>query len=147
MRIRRVEEDRKAFMDLLLLADEQEEMVADYLDRGEMFVLEDGEVLGECVVTDEEDGVLEIRNIAVYPEHQGKGFGEMLVGFLAERYRDRFSSLQAGTGDSPLTVPFYEACGFVRHHVEKNYFTEHYDHPIVEQDKVLKDRIVLRRDL
>ena len=106
MQLRRVEGDRRAYMELLILADEQEELVADYLDRGEMFVLEEGEVLGECVVTEEEGGILEIRNIAVFPEHQGKGCGKMLIEFLAERYRDRFSALQAGNGGQPADNPF-----------------------------------------
>ena len=40
--------------------------------------------------------------------------------------------MQVGTGDSPLTVPFYEKCGFVRSHNIPNFFTDNYDHPIYE---------------
>ena len=59
-------------MELLLLADEQESMIDRYLDRGEMFVLEDNGVKAVCVVTDEGDGVCELKNIAVTPAHNGK---------------------------------------------------------------------------
>lgn len=50
-------------------------------------------------------------------------------------------------GDSPLTVPFYEACGFVRHHRIENFFIDNYDHPIVEAGVLLKDMVYLRRSL
>ena len=108
MRIREVNENKKQFISLLLLADEQESMVDHYLEKGTMYVLEDGNVKAECVVTDEGNEILEIKNIAVDPENQGKGYGKTLIDFLAIKYTDEYSILQVGTGDSPLTVPFYE---------------------------------------
>ena len=48
-----VKENKKDYLPLLLLADEQEDMVDRYLDRGRMYVLDDGGVKCECVVTDE----------------------------------------------------------------------------------------------
>ena len=99
-------------MDLLFLADEQEEMIEEYLSRGTMYVLEDDGIKGECVVTDEGDGILEIKNIATIPEVHGKGYGRRLIDFVEREYSGRFSILQVGTGDSPLTIPFYEKCGF-----------------------------------
>ena len=147
MQIRVVPENKKAYLPLLLLADEQEDMIDRYLDRGTMYVLEDGGVRAECVVTEEETGILEIKNIAVDPSSQGKGYGKTLIRFLEETYRNRFSQLQVGTGDSPLTVPFYERCGFVRSHVIPDFFTDHYDHPIVEAGVLLRDMVYLRKPL
>ena len=69
MEIRKVNENKKQFLSLLLLADEQEDMVDRYLEKGTMYVLDDCGVKAECVVTDEGDGILEIKNIAVQPEH------------------------------------------------------------------------------
>lgn len=37
MEIRKVTKDKKQYLDLLLLADEQEDMVDKYLERGDMF--------------------------------------------------------------------------------------------------------------
>ena len=51
MKIREVDENKKQFISLLLLADEQENMVDRYLEKGTMYVLEDGDVKAECVVT------------------------------------------------------------------------------------------------
>ena len=134
-------------MDLLFLADEQEEMIEEYLSRGTMYVLEDDGIKGECVVTDEGDGILEIKNIATVPEVHGKGYGRRLIDFVEREYSGRFSILQVGTGDSPLTIPFYEKCGFTRHHVIKDFFLENYDHPIFEEGVQLTDMIYLRKNL
>lgn len=145
MKIFKVEQDKKQYLDLLLLADEQEDMIDRYLDCGEMYVLDDDGVKCECVVTDEGDGVLEIKNIATVPAFQGKGYARMLIDFLCETYRDRFPLIQVGTGDSPLTVPFYEKCGFVRSHIIKNFFTDNYDHPIFEAGVQLVDMVYLQK--
>ena len=44
MKIREVNENKKQFISLLLLADEQESMVDRYLEKGTMYVLEDNDV-------------------------------------------------------------------------------------------------------
>ena len=79
MEIRKVNENKKQFLSLLLLADEQEDMVDRYLEKGAMYVLDDRGVKAECVVTNEGDGILEIKNIAVMPEHQRAGYGRALI--------------------------------------------------------------------
>lgn len=145
MKIYEIKENKKRFSELLLLADEQEDMIDLYLEKGTMYVLEDNGVKAECVVTDEGSGFLEIKNIAVVPESQGKGYGKALIDFLVLTYTGRYSVLQVGTGDSPLTVPFYEKCGFARSHRIKNFFTDHYDHPIYECGVQLVDMIFLQR--
>ena len=105
MEIKRVETDKKRYLDLLLLADEQEDMVDRYLERGTMYVLEDGGVKAECVVTDEGDGILELKNIAVAPDFQGRGYGKAMVAFLVQTYTEQHTVLQVGTGDSSSTIP------------------------------------------
>ncbi len=79
-KILQVLENKKQYLTLLLLADEQEDMVDRYLDRGDMYVLTTGgEAVGICVVTDEGGGLCEIKNIAVSPSYQGKGYGRILA--------------------------------------------------------------------
>ena len=147
MEIIEIKENKKQFLPLLLLADEQESMIDRYIDRGMMYVLVDNGVKCECVVTDEGKGILEIKNIAVDPQNQGQGYGKALIDFLASKYADEYSILQVGTGDSPLTVPFYEKCGFVRSHNIPNFFTDNYDHPIYECGVQLIDMVYLQRCL
>lgn len=147
MNIREIKENKKQYLSLLLLADEQEDMIDRYIDRGTMYVLDDDGVKCECVVTDEGKGILEIKNIATKPQYQGKGYAKAMIDFICHKYKEDFSVLQVGTGDSPLTVPFYEKCGFVRSHTVRNFFTDNYDHPIYECGVLLTDMVYLRKNL
>ena len=70
-----------------------------------------------------------------------------MIDFIASTYRGKYDILQVGTGDSPLTIPFYEKCGFVRSHRITNFFIEHYDHPIFECGIQLIDMVYLRKAL
>ncbi len=148
MNIYEIKNNKKQYLDLLLLADEQESMIDKYLEKGAMYVLEDCETIKAlCVVTTEENDVLEIKNIAVYPEYQHCGLGRKLIEFVSEKYKDKYAILLVGTGDSPLTVPFYEKCGFKRSHCIKNFFVDNYDHEIFEGGVQLKDMVYLKKEL
>lgn len=147
MNIQEIKENKKAYLSLLLLADEQEDMIDRYLEKGIMYILEDDGVKCECVITNEGNGILEIKNIATDPEFQGKGYGKILIDYIINKYKNQYSIIQVGTGDSPLTIPFYEKCGFVRSHIIKNFFVDNYDSPIYEGEVQLIDMIYLRRQL
>ena len=147
MKIFEVTENKRQYLSLLLLADESEKMINTYLERGTMFILNDNGVKGECVICDEGGGILEIKNLAVEPNYQRNGYGKALINFVIDRYKSRYQILQVGTGDSALTVPFYEKCSFKRHHVIKNFFTDNYEHPIFEGGVQLVDMIYLQMKL
>ena len=92
--ITEVTQNKKRYLPLLLLADEQEDMIDRYLARGRMFVLEEaGEVVAECVVTDEGGGVAEIKSLAVAPAAQRRGYGRAMLAF-AESACAGFAALQ-----------------------------------------------------
>ena len=144
MEIRQILDKKKEYIDLLLLADEQENMIDKYLEVGEMFVLDDNGVKAECVVTKEADGIYELKNIAVLPACQRKGYGKILIEFLFTYYHD-CNELFVGTGDVPSALFFYRACCFTESHRIKNFFTDHYDHPMFEDGKQLVDMVYLVR--
>ncbi len=146
MEIRQITEGKRRYLPLLLMADEQEDRIDLYLDRGELFALHDPELRAVCVVTDEGGGVYEIQNIAVAPAFQRRGYGKALVRFLFARYSGRCREMVVGTGDTPQTIAFYTACGFSESHRVKDYFIDHYDHPMFEDGKQLTDRVVFRKD-
>ena len=122
-------------------------MIDKYIDIGTMYLLCDNGVKCVCVVTDEGDGILEIKNIATMPNCQGKGYGKTMIDFIVSTYRGQYSILQVGTGDSPLTIPFYEKCGFVRSHKLKNFFVDNYKYPIYESGIQLIDMVYLRKNI
>ena len=113
MTITQITENKKQYLDLLLLADEQESMIDRYLERGELFVLED----------------------------------ERLIGYLCIHYSGKYTQMTVGTGDVPGTLGFYRNCGFKYSHRIKNFFTDNYDHPIVEEGILLEDMVYLKRRL
>ena len=147
MHITKVTHNKKRYLPLLLLADEEEKMLDRYLERGTMYVLDDGGVKAECIVTDEGGGILELKSLATLPQFQRRGYAKALVRFIEAEYKTRFKILQAGTGDSPSTLPFYQKLGFTRSHVIKNFFTDNYSHPIYDGSVLLKDMVYLRKQL
>lgn len=147
MDITEIKTDKKRYLELLLLGDEQESMIDRYLERGTMYALYDPDIKAVCVVTDEGGGVIEIRNIAVRPEEQHKGFGKAMISFIEDKYRGTYHKITVGAGDSPLTVPFYKKCGFKQSHRIENFFTDNYDHPIFECGRQLVDMIYFEKDI
>ena len=148
MEILEIKSNKREFLPLLLLGDEQEELINGYLDRGTLFVLYDGGILRTAaVVTDEGNGVYEVQNLATASESQRRGYGKAMIAHIVQFCRPAASRLILGTGDSPLTLPFYAACGFRETHRVKDYFLTHYDHPIYEAGRQLVDQVYLCLDL
>ncbi len=149
MYIVQITEKKKQYLDLLLLADEQEEMIDRYLERGDMFVLQDEhkKAIAVAVVTVEGDNVVELKNLAVLKEEQGKGYGKRMIEYVCKFYSEKYRMLFVGTGDIDVTVGFYKHCGFTYSHRVKNFFIENYDHPIYEDGVQLKDMVYLSRNI
>lgn len=122
-------------------------MIDRYLERGTMYALYDGGLRSVCVVTDEGGGVLEVKNLATTPQFQGRGYGRQMLAWLADFYHGAYQIMQVGTGDSPLTLPFYQHCGFQITHIVKDFFVNNYDHPIYEAGKQLRDMIYLQKEI
>lgn len=55
--------------------------------------------------------------------------------------------MMVGTGDSIQTVSFYESCGFHYSHAIPDFFILNYDHPIVEDGKILRDMLYFRKEI
>lgn len=153
MRIDRIIDNKKQFLDLLLLADEQEDMIDKYLPGGDMFALYDDDLKNDndlksvCVVAPIDSDTCELKNIATYPEYQGKGYGRALINFISDFYKNDYKTMLVGTGETPTILSFYESCGFEQSHRVKNFFTDNYDHPMFEGDIQLVDMIYLKKDL
>lgn len=140
-------EDKRKYLPLLLLADEQEDMIERYISRGRMFAIMDNDVKTICIVTDEKDRTLEIKNIATTKSCQRKGYGKAMINLIEDTFKNEFEVLQVGTGDSPATVPFYEKCGFQRFHTIKNFFIDNYKKPIMEEGVQLIDMVYFKKSI
>ena len=147
IRIDKINENKKQFLDLLLLADEQEDMIDRYLPKGDLFALYDDDLKSVCVVARVDDETCELKNIATYPEYQGKGYGRALIKFVSDNYRNEYKYMLVGTGETPAILSFYQGCGFKVSHRIENFFTDNYDHPMFEDGVQLVDMIYLKKQL
>ena len=124
-------------MDLLLLGDEQEDMVMKYLERGEMAALFDGEdAIALSVVTKEGENLWELKNIAVLPAFQGKGYGKQAVFSLLDRLHAEYQSDTVYLSvyeNNPHAIRLYQQIGFrfngkydtKGEHIMEYHFKEH----------------------
>ena len=144
--ITRIFEDKKNYLDLLLLADPSEEIIDQYLDEGELFVLsEEGIPICAAVVVPISVDACELKNIATVPEYQGKGYGKLMIKHLLDFYHRQYIQMIVGTGNSSLNnIAFYKKCGFEYSHTIMNFFTDNYPEPIFENGIQCIDMICLK---
>jgi GNAT superfamily N-acetyltransferase len=147
MRIEIIKENKKQFLDLLLLADEQENMIDKYLPNGDLFALYDKDLKSVCVVVPINSETCELKNIATYEKYQNKGYGRELINYISDFYKKHYKTMFVGTGETPTILSFYESCGFEKSHRVKNFFIDNYDHPLFDGEIQLVDMIYLKKDL
>jgi N-acetylglutamate synthase-like GNAT family acetyltransferase len=144
--IKEVKNNRKEYLDLLLLADPCEDMIDLYLNKGEMYILEEGDnTICEAVIVKLSDTECELKNIATNEEYQGKGYGKKLVEYLFKIYSTNYGVMFVGTTSS--TAPFYNKLGFEYSHTVSNFFTDNYPEPIFEGEVQCIDMMYLKRKL
>jgi GNAT superfamily N-acetyltransferase len=147
MKIEKITENKKQFLDLLLLADEQEDMIDKYLPDGDLFALYDDDLKSVCVVAQVDNETCELKNIATYEQYQGQGYGRALIHYISDCYKNTYKTMLVGTGETPAILRFYESSGFELSHRIENFFTDHYDHPMFEDGIQLVDMIYLKKGL
>src|SRR5690606_20213310 len=147
MRIEKITNNKKQFLDLLLLADEQEDMIDRYLESGDMFALYDDDLKTVCVVAAIDKETCELKNIATDKKYQGKGYAKALINFISDYYRDNYKAMLVGTDETPKILSFYKSCGFEKSHLIRNFFTDNYDHTMFEEGIQLIDMVYLKKKL
>ena len=147
MKIEKILENKKQYLDLLLLADESEVMIDKYLSDGDMFGLFDDDLKSICVVIGLNRETCELKNIATYEPFQGKGYGKALIQYISNYYKNDYKTMLVGTGETSGILSFYEGCGFQMSHRIQNFFIDHYDHPMFDGEIQLIDMIYLKKDL
>ncbi|MCL9638158.1 GNAT family N-acetyltransferase [Bacillus zanthoxyli] len=150
MNIRSLKPSEEYPLDLLLLADPSEEIVKDYIKRGECFVAEDNNlIVGVYVLLPTRPETLELVNIAVNEELHNKGIGRQLVRDAVEKARSKgYKTIEVGTGNSSIgQLYLYQKCGFRIVSIDKDFFIRHYAEPIFENNIQCQDMIRLSQDL
>ncbi|MCH4167791.1 MAG: GNAT family N-acetyltransferase [Streptococcaceae bacterium] len=143
-----IHSNKTSLMPLLILGDEQESLIKEYLNSGTLFAFYQNQTLiGASVVTTKADAVYEIKNLAVSPEWQGMGYGRAILNYLEKYYQNKAKTLIVGTGEGSDNLIFYQKCGYQLAHLIPNFFLENYDHPIFENGIQLKDMRYLSKKI
>lgn len=148
--IRKLAPGEQTPMALLLSADPSNEMVEDYVNRGECFIVEsETEMVGVFVLLPTRPGTVELINVAVIENHQGKGIGKWLVQEAIGKAKSKgYKTIEMGTGNSSVgQLALYQKCGFRITGVDEDFFVRHYPEEIVENGIQCLDMIRLSQDL
>jgi aminoglycoside 6'-N-acetyltransferase I len=136
--------------DLLQLADPSKTHIEAYLAKGTCYLAKIGdETIGAMVLQELDGTIMELKNIAVSPSQQGRGYGKVLLEYAIKTCGDSgYNKLIVGTGNSSIgQLAFYQKSGFEIDHVIKNHFLDHYAEPIFEDGIQCKHMVVLEKRL
>lgn len=131
---------------LLLLADPSRAVVEEYVKSGNVYVGEEsGKSIAVYVLKETGEIVVEIMNVAVHEDFQGRGYGKQLISHaISEASKRGYAQVEIGTGNSSiLQLKLYQQCGFRIIGIDFDYFTRNYDEPIVENGLLCRDMIRL----
>lgn len=129
-------------MHLLLLGDENQQLINEYLPHCHVYLLKDErQIQGICLLQVRQT-TGEIMNIAVEPAHQGQGLA--LLTYVTEIAPQLgLQKLVIKTGNSGIgQLALYQQQGFDLIDVNYNYFLEVYPEPIWENKIQCKHQLV-----
>ena len=138
-------EDKKKNLDLLLLADPEEEAIDKYINDCEIFEFYHKDILiGQGAIKQLSSTIYEIKNFAIYEKFHNCGYGKILINLLCKKYLENFKNIEILVGTSEQGVGFYKKCGFQFSHVIKDFFITNYKQPIFENGIQCKDMFYLK---
>ena len=112
---------RERFLPLLLLADESEQQVRSYMQRGDLFGFmdADGTAVGIVLTIPAADGSVELKAVAVDPARQNLGIGQLAS---------------------------YQKAGFRLLRIERDFFSPARGYPAVMEDNGIRLRDMVWMD-
>lgn len=141
--------EREYYLPYLQLADEDEEVVRHYMNDGELYVIHCGDRLaGVALLIEQSKTTIELKNMAVVPECQGKGIGKVAIQMISERSQaEGYTQVIVGTANSSIdNIAFYQKAGFRMERIQKDFFSS-YSAPIYENGIRAIDMIVFSKAL
>ncbi|MFF5994931.1 GNAT family N-acetyltransferase [Lysinibacillus sp. KU-BSD001] len=150
MDIRLLKNDEPLPMDLLLQANPSGEIIKEYIQRGKCYILEEHDnIIGVFVLIPTRPGTVELVNVSVAEEKQGRELGKRLVEEAIKiATLARFKKIEVGTGNSSISqIALYQKFGFRMTHIDKDFFIHHYKSPIFENGIQCVDMVRFSLDL
>ena len=145
--IKKDKENKEQYMDLLLEADPEKEVIEKYLKDGELFVLTyNDDVACVAVVIKIDDETIELKNIATKEEYRGQGLGKKMIKYLFDNYKQKYEKMIVGTTEN--NIPFYVKQGFDKYEKTiKNFFVDNYKEEIIDGNLQCIDMYYYSKDL
>lgn len=143
---KKIESDHKIPYKLLLLADETQEAINQYIFNSDLYILSTSiQDIAVMALHENSSKELELKNIAVIESWRSKGIGSILIEKAKELAKaNHYTSLLVGTSDTGFQqIRFYEKNGFIKKEIRKDFFIENYPFPIYENGAQMRDMIIL----
>jgi ribosomal protein S18 acetylase RimI-like enzyme len=152
MEIRLHQGPREALQPLFAEADDSEDQIASYRDLGEVLVaVEEGRIIGHALVVEtDEEGIFEIKSLAVREDRRSRGIGARLIAAACDycRARGGRSVVLATAAASILALKFYQRLGFRIQRIIRDFYSAERGYVPLELDGiVLRDEVILDLDL
>lgn len=150
MDIQKLGSQEKPPMDLLLSADPSKKLIEHYLENGQCFVAKiKTDIVGVYVLLQTKSHTVELKNIAVAVDQQGKGIGKQLIfNAIDNAINQEYQEIEVGTGNSSIgQLALYQKCGFRIIGIEKDFFVKNYSEKIIENGIQCRDMIRLNLKL
>lgn len=143
----KVDENKYDYMNLLLEADPDKEVIMKYIETGDMYVLNSkGKTLAEIIITKVDSKTCELKNIATLQEARGKGLAKRLIQYVFRKYKGKYKRMIVGTTEN--MIPFYVLNGFTRYYkTTKNFFIDNYSEEIWDGNLQCIDMYYYYKDL
>ena len=108
MQIKKVNENKSEFINLLLDADPDKDIVNKYLNLGDLYVgIINNKVVCEIVITRYDEKTCELKNISTLPDYRGKGYAKDLFNKFIEK----------ASKENKKIIPI---CSYAKKQFEKN---------------------------
>ena len=145
--IRKEKENTEKYINILLGADPNEDLIRQYLKDGEVFVLTYKEnVACVAVITKIDNETIELKNIVTKEEYRGQGLGKKMLKYLADNYKSKYKKMLVGTSEN--NIPFYVKQGFDKYEKTiKNFFVDNYKEEIWDGNLHCIDMYYYSKDL
>lgn len=148
--LQKVEQDqRMMFFEYLLLADESEEVVREYIFDGEMYSIHyEGNIAGVVLFAFHSDNIVELKNIALGEEFREKGIGKIVLNEAFNIYQQQgYHQMIVGTANSSIpNLAFYQKAGFRMFEIKRDFFKK-YPVPIYEHGIQALDLVMFQKNL
>jgi GNAT superfamily N-acetyltransferase len=82
-------------------------------EKDDIFIgaFENERIIGCCILTRMENEVVQLRQMAVHPDYQGKRIGAAIISFAEDVARDNGFKLLMMHARNPV-IDFYKKCGY-----------------------------------